>query len=124
MCVCVCVFGILLYGYETWTLLKREMCIQRRMKRTKRYDRVSNKMVLNRIKETITLLKIIIKRKGEWVEHLLEEKEYVRTVIEATREEKIKRGRKRLNLIDEGIEEDLGQENQRQADSASQQGTM
>lgn len=53
----------------------RRIWIRRTMKRIKWLDRVSKEEVIKKIKENRTLLKTIIKRRGDWMK---------RTVFEGT----------------------------------------
>lgn len=58
-----------------------------------RIDRVSNEKFLNKIKETI-LLAIILKRKGDWIRHIIRGKGIFTTVLEGIVEEEKRYGRK------------------------------
>ncbi|KAJ4448471.1 hypothetical protein ANN_10487, partial [Periplaneta americana] len=77
------VWILALYGTETWTLRlseeKRleafEMWIWIRMERVKWTDRIRNEAVLERMGEGRVILKLIRKRKRNWLEEETEEKE-------------------------------------------------
>ena len=69
------VWGIVLYGSETWTLGKLErknlesfeMWCWMRIEKIKWSEKVTNEQVLDRIGEKRTLLKNILRRKANWI---------------------------------------------------------
>ncbi|KAJ4448616.1 hypothetical protein ANN_00006 [Periplaneta americana] len=73
------VWSVALYGAETWTLRRSEekrieafeMWIWRRMECVKWTDRIRNEAVLERVGEERMMLKLIRKRKRNWLDHWL-----------------------------------------------------
>ena len=73
------VWSVLLYGSETWMMRKRnknsiealEMWIWKRMEGIKWIDKISYEEVFKKIKERRILLRVIKKRKGNWIGHIL-----------------------------------------------------
>ncbi|KAJ4434479.1 hypothetical protein ANN_23041 [Periplaneta americana] len=73
------VWSVTLHGAETWTLRRSEekrieafeMWIWRRMEHVKGTDRIRNEAVLERVGEERMMLKVIRKRKGNWLGHWL-----------------------------------------------------
>ena len=73
------VWPVALYGCETWTLRKAErdkleafeMWIWRKMERVSWKDKKSNEQVLHDVGEERNLLKTIVKRKKNWIGHVL-----------------------------------------------------
>jgi hypothetical protein len=73
------VWSIALYGSETWKLRKLErkyfesfeMWFWRRMEKIKWPEEVTNEQVLDRIGEKRTLLNNILRRKDNWIGHIL-----------------------------------------------------
>ena len=73
------VWGIALYGAETWTLRAMdqkhlesfEMWCWRRMEKISWTDHVRNEDVLLRVKEQRNILHEIRKRKSNWIGHIL-----------------------------------------------------
>jgi len=106
-------WSMALYGAETWTLraadqkhLERfEMWCWRRMEKISWTDHVRNEDVLLRVNEQGNILHEIIKRKANWIGHILRRNCLLKQVIE----EKIKgeigvsrrRGRRRKKLLDD-----------------------
>ena len=73
------VWSIALYGSETWTLRKLErkylesfeIWHWRRMEKIKWSEKVINKLVLDRIGEKRRIRNIILRRKANWIGHIL-----------------------------------------------------
>ena len=73
------VWSIALYGSVTWTLRKLElkylesfeMWCWKRMEKIKWSEKVTNEQVLDRIGEKRTLLNNILRRKANWIGHIL-----------------------------------------------------
>ena len=102
-----------LYGAETWTLRATdqkhlesfEMWCWRRMEEISWTDHVSNEEVSFRVNEQRNILHEIIKRKANWVGHILRRNCLLKQVIEGKIkgqiEVKRRQGRRRKKLLDE-----------------------
>jgi len=103
------VWSIALYGSETWTLRKLEwkylesfeMWCWRRMEKIKWSERVTNEQVLDRIGEKRTLLKNILRRKANWIGHILRRNCLLHDAIEGRMTEVRGVGRRRTQLLDD-----------------------
>ena len=84
------VWSIALYGAETWTLRSTdqkhlesfEMWCWRRMEKISWTDHVRNEEVLLRVNEQRKILHEIIKRKANWIGHILRRNCLLKQVIE------------------------------------------
>ena len=84
------VWSIALYGAETWTLRATdrkhlesfEMWCWRRMEKISWTDHVRNEEVLLRVNEQRIILHEIIKRKANWIGHILRRNCLLKQVIE------------------------------------------
>jgi hypothetical protein len=100
------IWSIALYGSETWTLktLQRknlesfEMWCWRRMENIKWSDKVTNEQVLERIGEKRTLLNNILRRKANWMGHILRRNCLLHDSIEGPMTEVKGVGRRRTQL--------------------------
>jgi hypothetical protein len=107
------VWGIALYGAETWTLRavdqkhqeSFEMWCWRRMEKISWTDHVRNEGVLLRVKEQRNILHEIRKRKANWIGHILHRNCLLQRFIEGKIQGGIKvtgrRGRRRKKLLDD-----------------------
>ena len=105
------VWSVALYGAETWTLRKKdrkylesfEMWCWRRMEKIKWTDRVSNEEVLRRVGEQRTLITTVLKRKANWIGHILRRNCLLQDVIEGRIETNNGRrlGRRRIQILDD-----------------------
>lgn len=103
------VWSVALYGCETWTLKKDEtrrlealeMWIWRRMERVSWKEKKSNEEVLNAVREERSILETIVKRKKNWLGHILRGDGLLKDVIEGRMEGKRPRGRRRMGMIDD-----------------------
>jgi len=107
-----CIWGITLYGAETWTtravdqkhLESFEMC-SRRMEKISWNDHVRNEEVLLRVKEQKNIVHEINKRKADWIGHILRRSCILQRVIEGKIKGGIevtgRRGRRRRKLLDD-----------------------
>jgi len=103
------VWSIVLYGSETWTLQDRdkkkleafEMWIWRRMQKVSWKDMITNQDILERIKEKRSLLNTIIRRKKNWIGHILRRESLVKTVMEGRYVGEQGRGKPRKGLLTE-----------------------
>ncbi|KAJ4448167.1 hypothetical protein ANN_10180 [Periplaneta americana] len=97
-----------LYGAETWTLRRSEekqleafeMWIWRRMERVKWTDRTKNEAVLEKGDEERMMLKLIRKRKINWLGHLLKRNCLLKDALEGMVNGKRVRGRRTYQIID------------------------
>jgi hypothetical protein len=105
--------SIALYGAETWTLRavdqkhleSFEMWCRRRMEKISWTDRVRNEEVLLRVKEQRKILHEIVKRKANWIGHILRRNCLLRQVIKGNikgwREVTGRQKRRRRKLLDD-----------------------
>jgi len=107
------VWGIALYGAETWMLRATdqkclesfEMWCWRRMEKISWTDHVRNKEVILRVNEQRNILHEIIKRKANWIGHILHRNCLLKQVIEGKIKGQIevtrRQGRRRKKLLDD-----------------------
>jgi hypothetical protein len=107
------IWSIALYGAETWTLWavdrkqleSFEMWCWRRMEKISWTDHVRNKEVLLRVKEQMNILPKILKRKVNWIGHVLRRNCLLQRVIEGKIQEGIevtgRQGRRCRKLLDD-----------------------
>ena len=102
------VWSIALYGAETWTLRKLEqkylerfeIWCWRRMEKKKWSEKVTNEQVLERIGEKRTLLNNILRRKANWIGHILRRNCLLHDAIEGQMTE-VKGVGRRTQLLDD-----------------------
>jgi hypothetical protein len=106
------IWGIALYGAETWTLRivdqkhlnSLEMWCWRRMEKISLTDHMRNEVLL-RVREKRNILHEIKKRKADWIGHILCRNCLLRHVIEERVKRGIelteRRGRRRRKLLDD-----------------------
>ena len=107
------VWSVLLYGSETWTMKKAdvkrlescEMWMWRRMEKISWRDRVRNEEVLRRVGEERSLLVTVWKRKAKWIGHIMRSDGLLRVVMEGRMMGKRSRGRRRMMMLDDIMEE-------------------
>jgi hypothetical protein len=103
------VWSVALYGCETWTLRKTEiqrleafeMWIWRRMEKIGWTEKKTNAEVLKDIGQKRNFITTILKRKKNWIGHVLRHEGLMRDVMEGKMEGKRSRGRVRFGMIDE-----------------------
>jgi hypothetical protein len=103
------VWSVALYGCETWALKKDEirrlealeMWIWRRMERVSWKDKKTNEEVLNAVGEQRSIIETIIRRKKNWMGHILRGEGLLKYVMEGRMEGKRPRGRRRIGMIDD-----------------------
>ena len=107
------VWTIALFGAETWTLRATdkkylesfEMWCWRRMEKISWTDHVRNEEVLLRVNEQRNILHVIIKRKANWIGHILRRNCLLKQVIEGKIKAQIevtrRQGRRRKKLLDD-----------------------
>ena len=103
------IWPVALYGCETWSLRKKEvdrlqafeMWIWRRMEKISWKDKKTNVEVLDLVREERNLVDTILKRKKNWIGHIVRGEGLLKTVMEGRMEGKRGRGRPRIGMIDE-----------------------
>ena len=107
------IWGLALYGAETWTLRAADqkdlesfkMWSWRRMEKISWTDHVRNEEVLLRVNEQRNILNEIRKRKANWIGHILRRKCLLKQVIEGKIKGEMevtrRRGRRRKKLLDD-----------------------
>src|SRR6266516_3613676 len=108
----VLVWPVVLYGCETLTLLQDEinrlqeleMWLWRGLEKIRWSDGISNDDVLTTVNEERCLIKIITRRKKNWIGHVLREDGLLRDVLD-----EIMVGKKRTSKPREGMRDDLEQ---------------
>ena len=106
------VWPVALYGCETWTLRKAErdkleafeMWIWRRMERVSWKDKKSNEQVLHDVGEERSMLETIVKRKKNWIGHVLRGDGMMKDMIEGGIEGKRAVGKPRQGMLYELME--------------------
>ena len=69
-------------------------------RRTEKKDHISNKEMLKRVKERRSLIETIVRRKQNWIDHVLRGCGMLKEIIEGRYEGKRSRGRKRIGMLD------------------------
>jgi len=118
------VWSVALYGCETWALKKDEirrlealeMWIWRRMERVSWKDKKTNEEVLNAVGEQRSIIETIIRRKKNWMGHILRGEGLLKYVMEGRMEGKRPRGRRRIGMIDDLKEGSYGEMKRRAED--------
>jgi len=103
------IWPVALYGCETWTLRAEEigklnafeMWTWRRMERVSWKDKKSNEEVLKDVGEDRKLVELIVRRKKNWIGHIVRGNGLLKQVIEGRMEGKRPRGRPRMGMIDD-----------------------
>jgi hypothetical protein len=103
------IWPVALYGCETWSLRKKEidrlrafeMWIWRRMEKVKWEDKKTNEEVLTAVGEERCLVETVVKRKKNWIGHIVRGEGLLKLALEGRMEGKRKRGRPRMGMIDE-----------------------
>lgn len=118
------VWPVALYGCETWTLRKAEidklkafeMWIWRRMERVSWQDKKSNEQVLHDVGEERSMVQTVVKRKKNWIGHVLRGEGMMKDVIEGRVEGKRAVGRRRQSMLHELMEEGSYEQMKRKAE--------
>jgi hypothetical protein len=103
------VWSVALYACETWVLKEEEkrkleafeMWLWRKMEKISYTEHMSNVRVLERVNEERNLIKTIVKRRKNWIGHVLRGDNLLKLVIEGRMEGKRGRGRKRKGMLDD-----------------------
>ena len=101
------IWPVAMYACETWTLRKEEtdrlkafeMWLWRKMDRVSWSDRKTNEQVLIDVEEKRCLLEAVVKRKKNWIGHVMRGDGLLKLVIEGRMKGKKARGRPRLGMI-------------------------
>lgn len=107
------VWPVLLYGCETWTLRKEdqskleafEMWAWRRLAKVNWTEKKTNEEVLAMVGEERMLLTTIMRRKKNWMGHVLRGEGLLLEVMEGRFEGRRGRGRPRAKMLDDMIED-------------------
>jgi len=110
------VWPVVLYGCETWTMRKEEinrlnafeMWVWRRMGKVSWMDKRTNEQVLSSMNEKRSLIKTIWDRKKNWIGHVVRGDGLMKLVLEGRMEGKRPRGRPRMGMIDDVLDETYG----------------
>jgi hypothetical protein len=103
------IWSVALYGCETWSLRKNEiqrlsaleMWLWRRMENISWKDHKTNQEVLRLVGEDLQIVETIIRRKKNWIGHILRGDSLLKDTIEGRMEGKRPRGRPRIGMLDE-----------------------
>ncbi|KAJ4432058.1 hypothetical protein ANN_20672 [Periplaneta americana] len=103
------VWSVALYGAETWTLRRSEeerleafeMWIWRRMESVKWTERIRNEDMLERVGEERMMLKLIRKRRRNWLDHWLRRNCLLKDALERMVDGRRVRGRRKYQMIDD-----------------------
>lgn len=103
------VWPVALYGCETWTMRKEEidklnafeMWVWRRMEKIKWADKKTNEEVLSSVGEERSFVETVVKRKKNWIGHIVRGDGLLKHVLEGRMEGKRPRGRPRMGMIDD-----------------------
>lgn len=107
------VWPVLLYGCETWTMRKEErkrllafeMWTWRKLAKVNWSDRKTNVEVLEMVGEERILIETIMRRKKNWMGHVLRGEGLLLEVTEGRFEGKRGKGRPRVKMLDDMIED-------------------
>lgn len=110
------IWSVALYAAETWTLRKvdirrvsaLEMWCWRKMEKISWTERITNDEVLRLVGERRQMVDTIVKRKKNWIGHSLRHECLLREVIEGKMVGKRPRGRPRIGMLNELIEDSYG----------------
>ena len=118
------IWPVAMYGSETWTLRKEEtdrlrafeMWVWRKMEKISWKDKKTNEQVLNSVGEDRSLTDSILKRKKNWIGHVVRGEGLLKLAIEGRMEGSKSRGRPRMGMIDD-LKEGSYSEMKRRAES-------
>ena len=108
----VLVWPVVLYGCETWVMKKEaidrleafEMWVWRRLEKVSWEDKMSNEEVLEAVVESRRIVDTIVRRKKNWIGHVVRGDGLLKLVLEGRMENKRPRGRPRIGMIDDLME--------------------
>ena len=103
------VWPVAMYGCETWTLRKGEnnklsafeMWAWRKWEKVSWVDKKTNEEVLSSVGEERSFVDAIVKRKKNWIGHVVRGEGLLKQVLEGRMEGKRPRGRPRMGMIDD-----------------------
>jgi Reverse transcriptase (RNA-dependent DNA polymerase) len=103
------VWSVALYGCETWTMKKEvvdrlnafEMWGWRRMEKVSWKDKKTNEAIMVSVGEERCFVQAVMKRKKNWIGHVVRGNSLLKLVIEGRMEGKKMRGRPRMGMIDD-----------------------
>jgi hypothetical protein len=103
------VWPVAMYGCETWTMRKEEndrlnafeMWVWRRMEKVSWRDKKTNEEILISVGEKRSFVETIVRRKKNWIGHIVRGDGLLKHVLEGRMEGKRPRGRPRLGMIDD-----------------------
>ena len=116
------VWSVVLNGAETWTLRRNEQKqleafeIWRRMERVKWTNKIKNAVVLERMGEGRIMLELIRKSKRNWLGHWLRRNCLLKDALEGVVNGKKVRGRRRYQMIDNIMINELYEDMKRKAE--------
>src|SRR6476619_8406876 len=110
------VWPVVLHGCETWTMRKEEinclnafeMWVRRRMGKVSWMDKRTNEQVLSSMNEKRSSIKRIWDRKKNWIGHVVRGDGLMKSVLEGRMKRKRRRGRPRMGMIDDVLDETYG----------------
>ena len=91
-------------AYLALKLSAFEMWVWRRMEKVSWRDKKTNEQVLHDVNEKRSLLEEVLKRKKNWIGHVVRGEGLLKQVMEGRMEGKRPRGRPRIGMIDDLIE--------------------
>lgn len=105
------VWSVALYGSESWTISERdrkrieafEMWCWRRLEKIKWTEKMSNERVLERVKESRQIWKMLVDRRHRWIGHLFRHNEFLVDIVEGRRDGRQGRGRPRLAFMEQVV---------------------
>ena len=103
------VWPVAMYGCETWTLRKEEnnrlsafeMWAWRKLEKVSYLDKKTNEEVLSSAGEERSFVDAIVKRKKNWIGHVVRGEGLLKQVLEGRMEGQRPRGRPRMGMIDD-----------------------
>jgi hypothetical protein len=121
------IWSTALYAAETWTVRKEEarqlnaleMWLWRRMEKISWTAKKTNQEVLQIVGEKETLVNTIVKRKKNWIGHILRHDGLMKEVIEGKMEGKKPRGQPRMGMLQE-LKEGSFEQMKRKAEDRNQ----
>ena len=93
-----------------------EMWIWRRMERISWTEKITNEEVLRRVGKKRSMVETIVRRKKNWIGHTMRGYGLMKKVMKWKMEGKRGRGRKRIGMIDESMENEQYGDLKRRAD--------
>src|SRR2546426_3092388 len=106
------VWSVALYGCETWVMKKEamdrleafEIWVWRRLEKESWESKMSNEKVLEAVVERRRIVETIVRRKKNWIGHVVRRNGLLKLVLEGRMENKRARGKPRIGMIDDLME--------------------